>query len=532
MSITLGAIAASRRPKWQYPPPPPTPRILHLPRRPRRKTPKTVAGKPSSSEAKKDRKGKLETLFDQERAFTKNGIPIVLLGHGGREELVVEGSERRRERVEEREINGDSVGLGLEEEKWRFQAEMLRAECNLLRMEKEIAVKKLERTRVKVERALRSAIQALVSEKTKISEATNLEEEIQNFADKLEKLRRNLEVKSFKTRKHNNIDKQSAPLQRQLKMFRGTSDEICVKKIQEMAEVSMSLKSSNSTVNDSLVSISCDNSNVEILRKRMEGLSNGTLLERMKEECGSMLSTANSSVASSASTSQRIEFTDSSSLLQDSIKCKETVSYEENNVCSGRCKAIVRRIMEQVRAETEQWSQMQEMLGQVREEMEELQASRDFWEDRALDYDQQMHSLNSSVQDWRQKAISSENKANQLEAQMYYLRKELDRSKKELEKVHERRDKGSSPAIPVDGQHEMEKRVLICRLKENNSHHQQKEAPTLSDGRRRKSQTWNNNGSFGLERSPLRDIGNNSCASVKHQQHSRVIFPFGAIQNN
>ena len=52
---------------------------------------------------------------------------------------------------------------------------------------------------------------------------------------------------------------------------------------------------------------------VEILRRKMEGLSNGMLLERMKEEYGSMLSTANSSAASSASTSQRIEFTDSSS---------------------------------------------------------------------------------------------------------------------------------------------------------------------------------------------------------------------------
>lgn len=52
---------------------------------------------------------------------------------------------------------------------------------------------------------------------------------------------------------------------------------------------------------------------VEILRRKMEGLSNGLLLDRMKEEYGSMLSTANSSAASSASTSQRIEFTDSSS---------------------------------------------------------------------------------------------------------------------------------------------------------------------------------------------------------------------------
>lgn len=55
---------------------------------------------------------------------------------------------------------------------------------------------------------------------------------------------------------------------------------------------------------------------VEILRRKMEGLSNGMLLERMKEECGSMLSTANSSAVSSASTSQRIEFTASSPIQQ------------------------------------------------------------------------------------------------------------------------------------------------------------------------------------------------------------------------
>lgn len=66
-------------------------------------------------------------------------------------------------------------------------------------------------------------------------------------------------------------------------------------------------------------------------------------------------------------------------------------------MCSGHCKAVVRRIVEQIRAETEQWSQMQEMLGEVRDEMEELQASRDFWEDRALDSDYQIQSLVSAV---------------------------------------------------------------------------------------------------------------------------------------
>lgn len=54
-------------------------------------------------------------------------------------------------------------GGGFEEEKWRFQAEILRAECNLLRMEREFALKKLEKNRVKMETTLRSAVHTLVS---------------------------------------------------------------------------------------------------------------------------------------------------------------------------------------------------------------------------------------------------------------------------------------------------------------------------------------------------------------------------------
>ena len=69
----------------------------------------------------------------------------------------------------------------------------------------------------------------------------------------------------------------------------------------------------------------------------------------------------------------------------------------EEKICSGRCKDVVRRIVEQVRAETEQWSQMQDMLAKVRSEMEELQNSRDFWEGQALTSDNEIHSLQASV---------------------------------------------------------------------------------------------------------------------------------------
>lgn len=70
---------------------------------------------------------------------------------------------------------------------------------------------------------------------------------------------------------------------------------------------------------------------------------------------------------------------------------------EQGSKCSGRCKAMVLRIVEQVRAETEQWSQMQTMLERVRGEMEELHASRDYWEARAHDSNCEVQSLRQDV---------------------------------------------------------------------------------------------------------------------------------------
>ncbi|KAI4344968.1 hypothetical protein L6164_012140 [Bauhinia variegata] len=479
--MKMSATAVPRRAKWHYPPPPPTPKILHLPRRPRWRPTKAPARKPTSSDAMRDRAGKLETLFDQERAFARN-VPIVLLDCNGE-------SERRRERVEISE-NGNLGGLVLEEEKWRFQAEMLRAECNLLRREKEILVKKLERTRAKMERTLRSAVQALVSGRIKICEGKNvdkvLEEEIQELTEKLEKLQRRSEFRDLEGRRNGNLDRQVSVLRRRLEKIGGSSDEIYVREIQEIAEASIPIKKC-SKVDDSIVS--SGKLNVEILRMKMEGLSKGILLQRMEEECNSMLSTATSS-------SKRVELQDSSSSLRHLYQDK---GCREGNVCSGHCKAIVRKILEQVRAEREQWSQMQEMLGQVKEEMEDLQASRDFWEDRALNSDFEIDSLHKAVQEWRERALASESKTNKLQAELSMLRGDLESLRKE--------QKAASP-MSSDAQKELEKRVLVCCKKENS------ENENLKDGERRVHMHPTVGAIMASKRSPFRDIGNASSLIV------------------
>lgn len=78
--------------------------------------------------------------------------------------MVFDSGCERRERVEEGEEEEEVVAVvEAEEERWRVEAEILRAECNFLRMEREVAVKKLEKSRVHMESALRSAVQTIIS---------------------------------------------------------------------------------------------------------------------------------------------------------------------------------------------------------------------------------------------------------------------------------------------------------------------------------------------------------------------------------
>ncbi|PIN02676.1 hypothetical protein CDL12_24809 [Handroanthus impetiginosus] len=465
---------ASRRTKWHpTPPPPPTPKILHFPlsRRTRRKQTKPTTQQHLNNnplllmhQKYLSYKGKLENLFDEEN----NESPMEILNSNS--------NSKRRERVEEQE----------EEEEEKLQAEILRAECNFLRMEREFALKKLEKNRVKMERTLRSAVQTLASGRKKIFEGKNvnsvLEEEIEDLAEKLEDLQKSSRIKDHE---------------------------------------------------------------VDMVRKEMEGRSKG-ILERVEEEYSSILcSTANSSVASSASTSKRIECPDLSS-------CYNRQSYKEpillDNKCSGRCKSIVRRIVEQVRTETEQWSQMQEMLGQVRGEMEQLQTSRDFWENRAHSSDNEIQSLKRAVEEWNEKALGYENKAKELQLELSQLKEEIRKSKSSPNQID------ISP-VPLGKQLEKEKFVLSRRFKKNHNHIDEennerrtptKDLPPLSLGKQLAKEKnmrirhlsenhWasekggNQEISVDGKRKHLRDIGN--ISSPLARQNSRGVFPFHSPEN-
>lgn len=115
------------------------------------------------------------------------------------------------------------------------------------------------------------------------------------------------------------------------------------------------------------------------------------------------------------------------------------------------------------------------------------------------------------VQEWRQKALSSESKANALQGEMSALCCKLEWMKKEQNSGVVR-----APGITQDAQNEMEKRVLVCRLKENHCTRDNVSKEALSDGRR-KAHT-----STAPKRSPFQDVSN---SSLLMRQNSRAIFP-------
>ncbi|KAL2940819.1 Intermediate filament protein ifa-3 [Bienertia sinuspersici] len=497
-----------RRAKW-HPQPPPTPRILHLPRRTfRRKNPTKngVVFKPNFEKG-----SKLENLFDQERAFSYSIPPIVLLNS------------------DERGKNENPPQS--EEDNWKFQAEMLRAECNYLRMEREMANKKLERERVFLEKSLKSAVNTLLSGKKKIHEGESanleLEEEIEELAKKLVELQRSSKMKSPEIHNCSNFDKQASLLQKQLEKYSKMQEENCVKETAEVSAVSLPSNSRR----DGKIKLhgsshrSSRFTDVELLRRKVEGLSKGKLLKRMEEEYGYMLSaTANCSVTNSASTSKRYELVDSSSFSYQ--QSSQEAKSGEYKACSGRCKAIVSRVMEQVKAETEQWSQMQEMLGQVREEMEELQASRDFWEEQALESENKIQTMHSEVEEWKQKAMSHETKENQLQKQVEELQQQLEKLKVEKSYEHEVKVSKDSTPISLGAQLAREKRILMCRLKGSNRSEtaDKKEVFDYTEGK--KTVQKDSTKIATLNRQPFKEISNNVNVSPLVRQNSRrYVYP-------
>ncbi|XP_044982390.1 uncharacterized protein LOC123449297 [Hordeum vulgare subsp. vulgare] len=362
-----------------------------------------------------------------------------------------------------------------QEEKWRFQAEILRAECNFLRMEREVALRKLDCHRGQMEAALKTAVETLASGRKKIDGsgevgvAAALEEGIEDLKEMMQELRVEKEsgrramsgTRELRRSHGRNFDRQASSLRRRLEKMPSADAEPTIKDIREIARpVSPPLPPPADHSDGDDHAPSANLSDVEMLRVKMEGMSNG-MRERMAEysrrleavasggdnagcqsrKCGSRHSRKASACSqrSWSGSSNASNGSNVAAFRQNASHGGTSVASEKNHphkivaedcklVRSGSCcdcKEIVGKIMKQVRAESEQWTEMQDMLEQVRLEMQELQSSRDTWQRRAIASDISLGSLNSEMLEWKQRAQASEQHAEELQKKVSELQGKL-----------------------------------------------------------------------------------------------------------
>ncbi|KAM3314846.1 hypothetical protein ACQJBY_033559 [Aegilops geniculata] len=427
-----------------------------------------------------------------------------------------------------------------QEEKWRFQAEILRAECNFLRMEREVALRKLDCHRGQMEAALKTAVETLASGRKKIDGsgevgvAAALEEGIEDLEEMMQELRVEKEsgrramsgMRELRRSHGRNFDRQASSLRRRLERMPPADAESTIKDIREIARPLSPRPPPPAEEDDGDDHVPSANlSDVEMLRVKMEGMSKG-MRERMAEysrrleavgaggdnpgcqsrKCGSRHSrkasacsqrswsgSSNASNGSNAAAAFRQNASHGASVASEKHQHPQKIVAEDGKlVRSGSCcdcKEIVGKIMKQVRAESEQWTEMQDMLEQVRLEMQELQASRDTWQRRAIASDISLGSLNSEMLEWKQRAQGSEQHAEELQKKVSELQGKLHTFKSHfpapnlpsrawseacrMENPRAAKAQQHHHRPPQqqqqDGGKEKEKHVLICRVKHSPS---------------------------------------------------------------
>lgn len=128
----------------------------------------------------------------------------------------------------------------------------------------------------------------------------------------------------------------------------------------------------------------------------------------------------------------------------------------------------------------------------------------------------------TQVQDWKQRALSSESKKNELEEKLSMLYGDLERFRIKQNAVKETK----CSSTPLDTQNEFEKRIVVCSTKENSSSvaENRKHREVLRNGERKTHAASARGGLLAPKRSPFRDIGNNSSLLTKHQ-NGKAVFP-------
>ncbi|XP_074584944.1 uncharacterized protein LOC141840780 [Curcuma longa] len=318
------------------------------------------------------------------------------------------------------------VGVAIShcEESCQTQAEILVAERDFLRMDLELSTGKLEPERARKDAAMRANEDSLVPGRKKIDVRAGDRGDLGGGIDDLEekmqelKLRRSRSKRiSMKLSRRRCFHRQSSVLRRDMVLIK--EDAAILKDIKEAALLNLALLGKKRP--------DVEEEKMEILKRKMEGLSRG-LLERI-EECSHLLS------SKSTSSQDIVSYNEAEHMpfhhLRQQLRQEKSIEKQKGFSCCS-CMEAVGSIMQQVWAESEQWSEMQQMLEQVKIEMEELRSSRDHWQRRAVASEINFHILHTQKLRWKQKAQSSECKVIDLQNLVSQHEKELQSLRKKI----------------------------------------------------------------------------------------------------
>ncbi|KAL3699767.1 hypothetical protein R1sor_017789 [Riccia sorocarpa] len=393
----------------------------------------------------------------------------------------------------------NKVGAAGYVEEIRDRNTLLKAKCDLLSKEKEIAVRKWKRSCVEIEQAaqmaqaLRSAIETLLevsigndSSIDSKSKRTTLEAHTRTLKARMEKLRRKgaggPAVDACKESERS--PGVSAP-------SKGRKAEIDARKESERSpgvsapskgrKAEMSKKKSSGVRDFATPKVPRDTeNNVEDLKARLEKLmlatnsretehviprprdrkkktTQGTLFREKTELkitdwynslsaelSGELIPQPNGSNIDkcdlSSESGQTIEHScnltpaDSKQVSPQhrSRQGEDTASIQSTEETKIR---VIHKIAEEVRAESEQWYQVQELLQRVGEDMKRLQEACDTWERRALLAEAQVETLLHEDQERKERPSTGDEKIAELRTEMVRLKDTVDEVRKQLVNV-------------------------------------------------------------------------------------------------
>ncbi|XP_042375492.1 myosin type-2 heavy chain 1-like [Zingiber officinale] len=301
-------------------------------------------------------------------------------------------------------------------ESCQTQAEILLAERDFLRMDLESSTGKQEPERARKDAAMRSNENSLVPGRKKIDARAGDRGDLEGGIDDLEEKMQELKLRrsrskgiSMKLSRRRYFHRQSSVLRRDMVLIK--EDAAILKGIKEASLLNLAVLGKRPDVEEE---------KMVMLKRKMEGLSRG-MLERI-EECSHLLS------SKSTSSQDIVSYNEAEHMpflhLGQQLRQEKSIEKQKEFRCCS-CMEAVGRIRQQVWAESEQWSEMQQLLEQVKIEMEEIRSSRDHWQRQAVASEINFHILHTQKLKWKRKAQSSECKVIDLQNLVLQHEKEL-----------------------------------------------------------------------------------------------------------